>query len=668
MKKDKSATKVLGKYLRWPIIFVILMLLATIVIWVRNEESGYIMAIFSLVGIVAAVLIYLFYRHSITKSLVQFAIAEDEEQGRLIQDLDVPYALMDENGAFAWHNRSFNSIINGDKQAKKEITAMFSGITPEVLKGISDTKEFHCVFRDRSYYVVIRATEIDLEKAFAVYLYDETELMAMIQKYDDDTQVAGLIYLDNYEEVSQSVEEVKRSLLVALVDRAVGKYISDIDGIVKKLEKDKYLFFIKKMYLEQLEQARFTLLDDVKKVNIGNEINVTISIGIGLSEATFAEDFQNAKTAIDMALARGGDQAVVKDGKTIRYYGGKSQSIEKATRVKARVKAEALREILSNKDKVIIMGHKMMDIDCLGSAVGIWKIAGILGKEAHIVVGEASGSIQLMLDRFHGSDYPQDMFVSKAQAMDIITEDSVLAVVDVNKPSITEAPELLDICSTIVVFDHHRQGSDLIEDAALSYVEPYASSACEMIAEIVQYIDDSIKLRPAEADAMFAGIAVDTYNFTNQAGVRTFEAAAYLRKNGADVTRVRKIFRDSLEDYRAKAEAIHKAEIYEDAFAITECDGEGLESPTIVGAQAANGLLDIDGIKASFVLTQFRDQVYISARSIDEVNVQVIMEKLGGGGHRSIAGAQIKDATVDEAMKQLKELISEMIKKGELDK
>lgn len=668
MKRDKKASSVLNRYMRWPIIFIVLTVIAMIAVWLTDLSPLLIMAELLLLSIIAALVIYFFYRHSITKSLVEFAMASDDEQNRLLQDLDVPYALMNADGIFAWHNRAFNALIAGDKQAKKDITAMFPEITPEAIADIDGSAAFVCTFREKTFDVVLRETELDYEKEFAVYLYDETKLANLTQKYDDDSQVAGLIYLDNYEEVSQDVEEVKRSLLVALVDRAVSKYITDIDGIVKKLEKDKYLFIIKKMYLAQLENERFSLLEEVKKVNIGNKMPVTVSIGAGLSGESFAENYNNAKTAIDMALARGGDQAVVKQGKAIRYFGGKSQSIEKSTRVKARVKAEALKEILASKERVIVMGHKLMDIDCLGSAVGIWKIAGALGKEAHIIVGDASGSIEQMLDRFRTSEYPENMFVSKAEAMALLDEEAVLAVVDVNKPSLTEAPELIDIAPTVVVFDHHRQGSENVESAALSYIEPYASSACEMIAEIIQYVEDDVHMRPAEADAMFAGIAVDTYNFTNQTGVRTFEAAAFLRKNGADVTRVRKIFRDSLDDYRAKAEAIHKAEIYEESFAITVCNGEGLASPTIVGAQTANELLDIEGIKASFVLTKFRHRIYISARSIDEVNVQVIMEKLGGGGHRSIAGAQLEDVSEEEARIRLKELISEMIKKGELNR
>lgn len=669
MKKEKSASGILNKYMRWPVLFVFLAVASMFGIWfvTRNRTATLIAAGAALLGIVAALIVYLYYRHSITKALVDFALTTEEEQGRLIRELDVPYAIIDDAGIICWQNKAFDEVFSGEKVSKKEIQGLFPEIDEGVLEKIHGSETFSCTFRDRKYRLVIRETEMDGERAYAGYFYDNTELHQIRKKYDDDTQIVGLIYLDNYDEVSKSMEEVKRSLLVALVDRAVSKYISELDGIVKKLEKDKYMFLIKKMYLSQLEVERFSILEEVKKVNIGNELNVTVSIGIGYSGESFSDNFENAKTAIEMALARGGDQAVVKEGKAIRYYGGKSQSIEKSTRVKARVKAGAFKEILAENDRVIVMGHKLMDIDCLGAAVGIWKVANSLGKTANIVVGETSGSVRQMIERFHTSDYPEDMFVTKAQAMELADEGTVLSVVDVNRPSLTEAPELIDIAENIVVFDHHRQGMESIEQATLSYIEPYASSACEMIAEIVQYIDEDIKLKSAEADAMFAGIAVDTYNFTNQAGVRTFEAAAYLRKSGADVTRVRKLFRDSLEDYKAKAEAIHMAEVFRDSFAISECNGEGLESPTIIGAQAANELLDIEGVRASFVFTKFRDQIYVSARSIDEVNVQVIMERMGGGGHRSIAGTQLKDVSVQEGIDQLKILLTDMIKKGELD-
>lgn len=323
---------------------------------------------------------------------------------------------------------------------------------------------------------------------------------------------------------------------------------------------------------------------------------------------------------------------------------------------------------MDTKDKMLIMGHKIGDTDSFGAAIGIWRIATSFNKKARIVINGVNSSVKPMMARFeNSSDYPEDLFLTGEKAAEWADSNTMLVVVDVNRPSITEAPELLKQIKTIVVLDHHRQSSEIIDNAVLSYVEPYASSACEMVAEVLQYIgDDGIKIKPAEADAMYAGIVIDTNNFMNQAGVRTFEAAAFLRRNGADVVRVRKLFRDRLEDYRARAEAIQKAEIYHGAFAISVCPSEGLESPTVVGAQAANELLDIVGIKASFILTQMGDTIYFSARSIDEINVQIIMERLGGGGHRTIAGAQLKGATIDEAREKLKDLITDMMEKGEI--
>ena len=418
--------------------------------------------------------------------------------------------------------------------------------------------------------------------------------------------------------------------------------------------------------MPRLEKERFGLLEEVKTVNIGNEMAVTLSIGIGMNGDTYSQNYEYARTAIDMALGRGGDQAVVKCGQKIQYYGGKAQQLEKTTRVKARVKAHALRELLETKDCLLIMGHKIGDIDCFGAAIGMYRIASDLNKKAHIVINEVTSSVRPMMERFETGDYPKDLFLTGSEAADIVDNNTALVVVDVNRPSITEEPDLLKLVKTIVVIDHHRQSSEIITNATLSYVEPYASSACELVAEILQYVADSIRITSPEADAMYAGIVIDTNNFTNQAGVRTFEAAAFLRRNGADVTRVRKLFRDSMEDYKARAEAVRQAEVYKKCFAISVCPAEGVESPTVVGAQAANELLDIVGMKASVVLTPYEGKIYISARSIDEVNVQVMMEKLGGGGHRTIAGAQLPGVTVEEAKEKVKGVIDMMLEKGEI--
>ena len=368
-----------------------------------------------------------------------------------------------------------------------------------------------------------------------------------------------------------------------------------------------------------------------------------------------------------MALGRGGDQAIIKSPDKFTYFGGKSQSTERVTRVKARVKAQAFQELLESKDKVLIMGHANGDMDCLGASVGVYRIVTNLGKRAYIVQNRVTPPILPLKERFlNNDDYPRDMFISGAEAKDKVDSNTVLVIVDCNRPSILDEAELLRLCRTIVVFDHHRQSSETIQGAMLSYCEPYASSASEMITEMMQYIGDGIKVRPMEADCLYGGIVIDTQEFTNQTGVRTFEAAAYLRRCGADITRIRKNFREKIGDYQAKAVAISEAEIYREAYAFSTLSSKGLESPTVLCAQTANELLNIRGIKASIVLTKYNETIYVSARSIDEMNVQVLMEKLGGGGHRTIAGAQLREGTIEEAILSVKEAIDQMIAEGEV--
>jgi len=580
--------------------------------------------------------------------------------------MDIPCAFMDGKGDFYWQNEAFKALIAGDGMAARNIGSMFAEFNLSDVDKIEESADYHAAYKDRKFRIRILKADLDNIGTYAVCLEDETELLSLKKENDDRRFTVGLIYMDNYDEAMESVEEVRRSLLTALIDRKITQYIESMQGLVKKLEKDKFFFVIERRYLNQMQEDRFDILEQVKTVNIGNEMRITLSMGIGDGGDTYGENYEFARLAMDMALGRGGDQAIVKNHETIRYFGGKTQAVEKTTRVKARVKAHALRELMESKERLIIMGHKLLDIDSFGAAAGVWRIAMSMEKKANIVVSNINSSVKPMMDRFMGGEYPEDMFISEAQAMALMDENTILVAVDVNRPSITEAPALLEAAKTIVVLDHHRQSAEIIDHAVLSYVEPYASSACEMVAEIVQYIAEDIKIRTTEADAMYAGIVIDTHNFTNMTGVRTFEAAAFLRRNGADVTRVRKLFRERIEDYRAKAEAIHNAEVYKDSFAISLCPSEGLESPTEVGAQAANDLLDIVGIKASVVITEYNSRIYLSARSINEVNVQVMMEKLGGGGHRSIAGAQLENITTDQAREKIKEVISDMIGKGEI--
>ena len=672
-------------YLQWPLFLSALLIVLTAIVGAVSLKAGIIVSIFTLVYIGIALWLYFSRKRGMLEGLISFASAYGKNSQAFMDEMLIPYGIADKSGYFLWANRELRAILDEDKNGARSITALFPEVTREMLATKGEIVSVHSSLGDRKFRVDLKEVELDLfardgirreaesgleedaASMTAVYLVDETQMLRYRQQVSDQKLVAGLIYLDNYDEALESVEEVRRSLLTALIDRKITKYIGSLEGIVKKLEKDKYFFVIKQQYMTRMQEEHFPILEDVKTVNIGNEMAVTLSIGIGMNGETYGQNYEYARASIDMALGRGGDQAVVKDGDKIQYYGGKAQQMEKTTRVKARVKAHALRELMENKDRLLIMGHRMADIDSFGAAVGIYRIAVSMNKKAHIVLNEVTSSVRPMMERFiESGEYPEDMFLKGPEAAGLADPGTMLVVVDVNRPSITDEPSLLNLVRTIVVLDHHRTSSEIIENAVLSYVEPYASSACEMVAEVVQYIADGIRVRPPEADAMYAGIVIDTQNFTNQTGVRTFEAAAFLRRSGADITRVRKLFREDMKDYQAKAEAVRAAEVYMDAFAISECPAGGLDSPTIVGAQAANELLEIRGIKASIVLTAYNGIIYFSARSIDEVNVQVMMEKLGGGGHRTIAGAQMKDVTVEEAKARLKEVIQEMMAEGQV--
>lgn len=662
-------------FMRWPLILSALLIVLNILVYCVSVKAGLVVSAGILIYVGIAVVVLRCHRPFIVNELIAFANQYDSLEKRILEELALPYAIMDMNGRMIWSNKVFAELTGKDQFYKKNISTIFPDVTADKLP-VADKKEISEIstqFGEKIYRVSMQRVELGeivagseiLENTdknvslIAMYMYDDTELKEYIKKNEDNKLVVALAYLDNYEEALESVEDVRRSLLIALIDRKITKYFSNFDGLVKKLEKDKYFLIMRQSSLDTLKEQRFHILDEVKTVNIGNEMAITLSIGVGLNAATYIQNYEYSRIAIEMALGRGGDQVVIKNGNNITYYGGKTQQMEKATRVKARVKAQALKEFMSTKDRVVVMGHKITDVDALGAGIGIYRAGKTLGKPVHIVVNDPTKSIRPLIAEYtNNSEYEPSMFVDSAQAKDLIDNNTVVVVVDTNRPSYTECEELLYMTKTVVVLDHHRRGSEVIENAVLSYVEPYASSACEMVAEILQYFSDDLRIRNIEADCLYAGIVIDTNNFTTRAGVRTFEAAAFLRRSGADVTRVRKLLRDDLKSYQARADAVRTAHIYRNCFAISTCPSENLDSPTVVGAQAANELLNIAGVKASFVLTQYNNEIYISARAIDEINVQVMMEKMGGGGHMNIAGAQVK-ASPDEVERMLKDIIDQ---------
>ncbi len=668
--------------MQWPLILGALLIVATILCFIIDRRAGVVMLICLLVYLIFAMVLLIYSRSKIVKDLIDFAAQYGMVQNTLLRELSVPYAILLEDGRPMWLNDEFQELLGENSLGNEPISQYIPELNTSIFpKENGDVVEIDVYYGAKEYRAQLSRVSVkdfsdtenllempDGEEYFiAVSLDDVTELNDYIRKNEQQRMVAGLIYIDNYEEVMNSVEEVRQSLLMALVDRRINQYIAKVDGIVKKVENDKYFIALQKQSFKKLEDDKFSLLDDVKSVNIGNGIPATLSIGLGLSSESYAQSYNYARAAIDLALARGGDQAVIKDCNGITYYGGKREQTVRNTRVKARVQAEALREYITVKDKIFVMGHEMTDVDSFGAAIGIYRACAALGKRAYIVVNDVTMSLRPLYDSYRNNpDYPDDLLLSSEQATELADENSMVVVVDTNRPQMTECKELLQVTKTIIVLDHHRQSSDSIDNALLSYVEPNASSACEMVAEILQYIVDDIKIPSIEASTMYAGIMIDTNNFTNQTGVRTFEAAAFLRRCGADITQVRKMFRDDMDSYRAKAAIISNAEIYRERFAFAEGKDLQVESPTIVGAQAANELLDINHVKASFVFTEYNNRVYVSARSIDEVNVQLIMERVGGGGHMNAAGAQFDDTDLDKAVQAVKDVIDLMIEEGDL--
>lgn len=680
MKNRNTMPGTIDLYLRAPLWLSLLWLPILFIAFTMEWKLCLLLLFLAVLYIAFAVYLYRSRKNRLVSALLNFSLRANENRARLFEEMPTAYCIVGEDGEILWENKAFHKILQKDSKIERNLFNIFPNMQKEMLKEKEAMLELHSSFMERKYCIdLIRLDALEdegeeevrslsgEEELVAVYLRDETEEVELQEKLDEERVVLGLAYIDNYEDVMEQIEEVRRSLLAALVDRKITRYITASNGVIKKIEKDKYFFLLKQSVLEKMMEDRFSILEEVKEIGMGNELAITLSLGIGYGAGDFSQNYEYARTSMDMALGRGGDQAIVKNPEKLNFFGGKSQSTERVTRVKARVKAQAFQELIESKDKVLIMGHKNADMDCLGSSVGVYRMVTALDKRAYIVQNNVTSTILPLKERFlNNADYPEDMFIDGETAKTLVDNNTMLVVVDCDRPSIIDEPDLLNMVKTKVVFDHHRQSSETIQGAVLSYCEPYASSASELIAEMMQYIREGIKARPMEADCMYGGVVIDTREFTNQTGVRTFEVAAYLRRCGADITRVRKVFREDFNDYQAKADTISRADIYRNSYAISSLEKGGSESPTVLCAKAANELLNIRGIKASIVLTKVENTVFLSARSIDELNVQVLMEKLGGGGHRTVAGAQIEGKEIEECIELVKAAIDEMIEEGEV--
>lgn len=487
----------------------------------------------------------------------------------------------------------------------------------------------------------------------------EDQTVAQV-KYNKGQPVLARIYVDNFDEVLANTDEAYRPMVIAEIEGRLSKWAKGVNAGLQKYERDKFLMIMDSEILYKLETKKFDILDNIRGIDIGNKMTPTLSIGVGVEASNPSQSADYAQMALDMALGRGGDQAVVKRGAKLYFYGGKTKAVEKRAKVKSRVMAGVLRELMEESQEIFIMSHEMPDLDSIGSALGLYRCARHIGKEAYIVLKESNPSVHYLISEIAKRDEYENLFISPRNAMVRIGHNALLVVVDTHRPSFTESPDLLDLADRVVIIDHHRRSAEAIENPILSYLEPYASSASELVSEIVQYFDEKLKLKPLEADALLAGITMDTKSFTFKTGVRTFEAASYLKRAGADPTSARQFFKDDMETYIARAETVKKARILVPNIAISECP-PGVKNPSLITAQAADNLLTIYGINASFVLAQADDGVIISGRSLGNINVQLILEKLGGGGHMTIAGAQLEGITIKEAERRVINALEEYL-------
>lgn len=578
----------------------------------------------------------------------------DLEDIKRVINLPLPFAVTDKERKVILYNNRFAQLFNRD-------------ITGEHLVKLLGSFDEHinkqsAVIGSNSYDVYcskILDKERDNE-VFSVCLVDISEREKLKSQAENQRTVTGLMFVDNYEEVMEVIDESAVPVLSALIEKKLNTYISSLGGIIKKFEKDRYIFAISMEELEKVKEKKFDILNEIKEIRAGEHLPVTLSIGVGISYKNLDFSMKNARNALDLALGRGGDQALIKDGEKYQFFGGKSSEVSHNARIRARVKADALEGILSDASEVFVMGHRVADFDSIGAAIGIYRIAKDLSKNCYIVIDEVSKGIKMVYNVMKQNDEYKDMFISGQEAMDIMNDKTLLIVVDTYIPHLVENQGVLEKAKKVVVFDHHRKSASSIEDAVLTYHEPYASSTSELVTEVIRHIGDKVTLKAAEADALLAGITVDTKGFGIKAGAITFEAAAFLRRNGADSTRVKQWFRNDFDEFKIKAITVGNAEIYRGGVIISICPWDE-EGASIICAQAADELLNILGVKAAIVICRIGEDVHVSSRSFGEVNVQVLMEKVGGGGHQTMAGARLENISTDDAVMKLKNTVDEYL-------
>ena len=603
------------------------------------------------------------------KYIQDLAVDIDEVTKKAILNLPLPLCILEFDGSITWYNTRFHEMTEKEDTLGMNIENLVKNI--DLRKVLNENKELYTniKYKDRDYTIVYNVIKSDQgEKAkylMMLYWIDKTEYLNLESKYNEEKNVIATIQVDGYDEVLQSAPEERRPLINVEIDKILASLEVSCNGALEKTSKDKYFLVLSKNELDKLEADKFSILDKIREINQENNLPVTISMGIGIEGKTINENFKLAQGALDLALGRGGDQAVIKTKDKSIFYGGKSKAVEKKTKVKSRLIGHALREIILESKEIYIMGHKYPDMDAMGAAVGIYDICKSCNKNANIVLNASNDSIDEFVNRIKNSNYYTNVFISKDDAIKNCTKDTLVIVVDTHRPNFTECPELLKMSEKIVVIDHHRRGVEFINDTVLLFHETYVSSTCEMVTELVQYMEEDVKINKLTAEGLMAGISLDTKNFAFKTGVRTFEAASYLKKAGADTIEVKKLFNSNLEDFITKAEIIQSTKVINNKICLAYCNAD-INNINIVVAQAADELLSIKDVEASFVLGKTKSgTIFISARSLGSINVHVLMEKLGGGGHIDIAGAQLENVSLEEGYKMVSDIIKQYLEEEE---
>ena len=598
-------------------------------------------------------------RSEISEQLQDLTLSVDSAAKSSLINAPFPLLILETDGNIVWRSSKFitefanidinNYISDLIIDIKSEIEKNKDQKRKSIIKNIEIGKK---QYRVQAEFAKTKKSERKKVAEYMLILYfiDETEKCELQKENENKNTCVGIIMVDNYEEVMQRVDSEQKTQLMAKVESSIYEWVNETNGILVKEERDTYVYIFEQRYLEQIKENKFAILDSIKDIVRKDKIQLTLSIAISNEGENDKEVYKSASAAMDVILGRGGDQAVIREDGKYQFFGGKVEEVEKRTKVKARIVAHALEELISECEKVMIMGHVNPDIDAMGSALGIYRIATNLRKDAYIVTNKESASIKSFVDSI--KDEYKDVLIDNQTALSEIDNETLLVIVDTHKKSYVEEPELLNKTNKIVVIDHHRRGTDFIEQSILTFQEVYASSASELVSELIQYAQNEIELPTIEAESLYAGIMMDTKNFTFKTGVRTFEAAAYLRRCGVDIIKVKKWFQSDLESYNKISEIVRKAEVTHDTIGISTYEIQEKDT-SLICAKAADELLTIGNITASFVLGTMGEKICISGRSIGDINVQVILEKLGGGGHITLAGAQLENKTIEEAKQEL---------------